>query len=59
MKDSFIEKGNGYGTTYNFKFLPFRIDFVLADKDIEITDHKNYDIEVSDHYPIMATFTLN
>jgi len=59
MKDSFIEKGSGYGTTYNFKFLPFRIDFVLADKEIEITDHKNYNIEVSDHYPVMATFNLN
>jgi len=59
MKDSFIEKGNGYGTTYNFKFLPFRIDFILADKDIEIIDHRNYNIEVSDHYPVMATFKLN
>ena len=59
MKDSFIEKGTGYGTTYDFKFLPFRIDFVLTDKDIDIIDHRNYDIEISDHYPIMATFNLN
>jgi len=56
MKDSFLEKGNGYGTTLSFKFLPFRIDYILVDKTFEIIEHKNYDVVLSDHYPIMAKF---
>jgi len=31
LKDTFKEAGNGFGRTYNFKFFPVRIDFVLAD----------------------------
>jgi endonuclease/exonuclease/phosphatase family metal-dependent hydrolase len=59
MKDSFIEKGNGFGSTYYFKFLPFRIDFIFADESIEIVDHQNFDIKLSDHYPVMATIQLS
>lgn len=55
-KDSFLEKGNGLGTTLLFKFLPFRIDFILVDDRLKITGHKNYNVFLSDHYPIMATF---
>jgi endonuclease/exonuclease/phosphatase family metal-dependent hydrolase len=58
MKDSFIEKGNGFGWTYYFKFLPFRIDYIFTDNSIEIVDHQNFDIELSDHYPVMATIKL-
>jgi endonuclease/exonuclease/phosphatase family metal-dependent hydrolase len=59
MKDSFVEKGNGFGSTYYFKFLPFRIDFIFADESIEIVDHQNFDIKLSDHYPVMATIQLS
>lgn len=58
MNDSFQEKGFGLGSTYNFKFLPFRIDFILADPGIEIKSHKNFDVKLSDHTPIMASFRL-
>lgn len=58
MKDSFIEQGNGFGWTYYFKFLPFRIDYIFADENLEIVDHQNYYIELSDHYPVMATINL-
>ncbi|NNK21418.1 MAG: hypothetical protein HKP07_08920 [Flavobacteriaceae bacterium] len=56
MKDSFLEKGNGYGTTLSFKILPFRIDYVLVDNTFEVIEHKNYDVVLSDHYPIKAKF---
>ncbi len=59
MKDSFLEKGKGYGRTYNFKFLPFRIDYIMVDKSFEVLDHQNFDIELSDHYPIMASIQLS
>ncbi|MBD1262717.1 endonuclease/exonuclease/phosphatase family protein [Maribacter polysiphoniae] len=58
MKDSFQEKGAGLGNTYNFKFLPFRIDFILTDPELEIKSHKNFDVRLSDHTPVMASFRL-
>lgn len=58
-KDSFIEKGSGYGRTLNFHKLPLRIDFILSDPVFEVQSHKNYDEKYSDHYPIMASFRLN
>jgi len=58
MNDSFHEKGSGFGNTYLFKFLPFRIDFILTDPEIEIKSHKNFDVKLSDHEPIMASFRL-
>lgn len=58
MNDTFQEKGFGLGSTYNFKFLPFRIDFILADPGIEIKSHKNFNVKLSDHTPVMASFRL-
>lgn len=58
FKDSFLEAGTGFGTTYKFKKFPLRIDYIFADKNFKITDHKNYDIELSDHFPIKATLEL-
>ncbi len=58
MNDTFREIGSGFGRTYNFKFLPFRIDFILTDADIEIKAHKNFKVRLSDHEPIMASFRL-
>ncbi len=56
LQDTFKEKGFGYGRTYDFKFLPFRIDFILVDKSLEVIAHKNFDVKYSDHYPVMASF---
>ncbi|MBD0849923.1 endonuclease/exonuclease/phosphatase family protein [Maribacter arenosus] len=58
MKDSFQEKGFGLGSTYDFKFLPFRIDYILADPELEIMSHKNFNVRMSDHRPVMASFRL-
>ncbi|WP_282162883.1 endonuclease/exonuclease/phosphatase family protein [Ulvibacterium marinum] len=58
FKDTFQEKGMGLGSTYNLRFLPFRIDFILVDPSFEVTAHKNYDVQLSDHEPIMASFRL-
>lgn len=56
--DTFAEKGSGYGRTLNFHDFPVRIDFILADPEFVVKSHKNYDVEYSDHYPIMASFEL-
>ena len=58
MKDSFQEKGFGLGDTYTLKHLPFRIDFILTDPELEIKSHKNFDVRLSDHTPVMASFRL-
>ena len=58
MNDTFLEKGSGFGTTYNFKFLPYRIDFILADPEFDIKSHKNFNVRMSDHTPVMASFRL-
>ncbi len=56
LKDAFKEKGNGFGKTFDFDFIPIRIDHALLDKEIEIVDFKNYDVQLSDHYPISVEF---
>lgn len=58
LNDTFKAAGNGFGRTYNFKFFPMRIDFILADKAFAINGFKTYDVEYSDHYPVMATLSL-
>ncbi len=58
MNDTFLEKGRGLGTTYNFLGLPYRIDFIFADPIFEVRSHKNYDVHFSDHFPVMASFRL-
>ncbi|CAM4374031.1 endonuclease/exonuclease/phosphatase family protein [Zobellia nedashkovskayae] len=58
MQDSFIEKGSGYGRSFNFLKIPIRIDFIMADSNFEVMGHKNYDEKYSDHFPVMASFRL-
>ena len=58
LLDSFEEKGSGYGKTYNYHGLPVRIDFILAEETLRVQSHKNYKVKLSDHFPVMASFTL-
>ncbi len=58
FQDTFLEVGSGYGRTYIFHGLPFRIDFIFADQSFEVRSHVNYDVEYSDHYPVMVSFDL-
>jgi endonuclease/exonuclease/phosphatase family metal-dependent hydrolase len=59
LKDTYLEKGSGFGRTLDFKFLPFRIDYILTDPEFDVLEHKNYDVVLSDHFPVMATIKLN
>jgi endonuclease/exonuclease/phosphatase family metal-dependent hydrolase len=59
MFDTFKEAGNGFGRTYDFKFFPLRIDFILADDDFTVNGYKTYAVKLSDHYPIKATLKLH
>jgi vancomycin resistance protein VanJ len=57
--DTFQEAGNGFGRTFNFKYFPIRIDFILADKAFKINGFKTLEDKLSDHYPIVAKVSLH
>ncbi|MFD0762602.1 endonuclease/exonuclease/phosphatase family protein [Lutibacter aestuarii] len=56
--DAFEVAGEGFGKTFDYYF-PFRIDFILTDKALEINNFKTFHIPHSDHYPIMARLNFN
>jgi len=58
LKDSFLESGQFYGNTYNFGVFPVRIDMILISDKLESTSFKNYKVDYSDHYPVMAKIAL-
>ncbi|WP_456375978.1 endonuclease/exonuclease/phosphatase family protein [Lutibacter sp.] len=57
-KDAFEIAGKGFGKTYNYTF-PIRIDFILVDTKIEVNNFKTFNVNYSDHYPIMARLDFN
>lgn len=59
LKDSFLEKGKGFGRTYDLFGFPMRIDYILTDSRLKVMDHINFDQKLSDHYPVMATLRAN
>lgn len=58
LQDAFVEKGFGFGTTYANKFSFFRIDYSLFDSGIKINSCKTIRKQLSDHYPVVTTFSL-
>lgn len=59
LNDTFLEAGNGFGRTHEFKFFPVRIDYIFADKAFSVNGFKAYNEHFSDHYPISATLSLD
>ena len=57
LNDGFKEKGNGFGITFNYNFIPLRIDFILFDKVFKINHFETHNINLSDHEPIYSEFT--
>lgn len=55
MKDAFLERGNGIGTTYSFVSYPMRIDYILTSKTFDVLRFENIKQTFSDHYPVSAT----
>jgi len=58
FKDAFLEAGKGFGETFSFNKYPLRIDFILADKKFNINQYQSFDMDYSDHEPIMATLGI-
>ncbi len=58
LKDTFVESGEYYGRTFNFFGLPVRIDMIFVDPELRSIHFKNYDVDFSDHKPVMAEIGL-
>lgn len=59
LLDAFDVSGNGFGRTFNFRYFPVRIDFILADERFKVESFQNYSVPYSDHYPILSQFSLD
>ncbi len=55
MKDAFVSRGNGLGSTFLFDKYPMRIDYILTDNSFDVLRFNVYKKTFSDHYPISAT----
>ena len=58
FKDAFLHSGKGFGETFEISIFPLRIDFMLLEKGIEIKNFERFEIELSDHYPILTRFKI-
>ena len=50
--DTFKEKGNGLGITFNYNFIPLRIDFIFTQRLFKVNSFKTFKLNLSDHEPI-------
>lgn len=55
LQDSFVEKGDGLGITYNGPIPGLRIDFILAHPTFSIMTHQVHPFLLSDHYAVSST----
>jgi vancomycin resistance protein VanJ len=58
FNDSFISNGAGFGSTYDFKFMPIRIDYLFNSKSINVNNFKVYSNILSDHMPISVFLNI-
>jgi len=56
--DAFLKKGFGISRTFISLSPTLRIDFILADKKLEVLQFKKSRIFYSDHFPVVADFKL-
>ena len=58
LKDTYTEAGKGFGKTYSFNKYPLRIDFIFVDNKFSVNQHENFEIQYSDHEPIIAEISF-
>jgi endonuclease/exonuclease/phosphatase family metal-dependent hydrolase len=57
-KDTFREKGSGWGTTYGGKLPLLRIDYIMVDSSFEVVHQEVTHTDLSDHYFVEAIVQL-
>ncbi|WP_227009005.1 endonuclease/exonuclease/phosphatase family protein [Christiangramia fulva] len=58
LNDAFMQKGNGFGKSFDLNYFPLRIDFMLLGQKLKATEFHRYEINYSDHYPILSKIKL-
>lgn len=60
FQDSFLAAGQGFGWTFPILGpLGMRIDYQFSSEELEVVRHEVIRSGVSDHYPVLAEYTLN
>jgi endonuclease/exonuclease/phosphatase family metal-dependent hydrolase len=54
LQDAFLRKGFGFGRTYRFISPTLRIDYILADKKFVVQQYKKFEVNYSDHFPVVV-----
>ena len=58
LQDAFIQRGKGFGKSFDTKLGWFRIDFILPDPSIQVNSYRTIRKSLSDHYPVLVTLSL-
>ena len=58
LKDAFIERGLGFGSTYAGSLPLLRIDYIFASPKAHIERFEVLPYQISDHYPIYARLSF-
>ena len=60
LKDTFMEVGNGSGTSFHDYQFPIRIDYIFCSKSIKPVNYQvDRSVKISDHYPVIAEFKID
>ena len=59
LTDTFLTSGKGVASTWRGGIPMLRIDYIFAGKEFENRSFRTINSDLSDHYPIVASFTLN
>ncbi|TRO66872.1 endonuclease/exonuclease/phosphatase family protein [Christiangramia sabulilitoris] len=57
-KDAFLEAGSGFGKSFQLDYFPLRIDFLLIEDNMLIRGFEKFEVEYSDHYPVVTKISL-
>lgn len=59
LKNTFQEKGSGWGVTH-YEMLPlFQIDYILCSPQFDVRNYRIIHQELSDHYPLFADIQIS
>jgi endonuclease/exonuclease/phosphatase family metal-dependent hydrolase len=58
LQDAFLKKGHSIGRTFRYLSPTLRIDYILADKQLEVAQFNRVIAPYSDHYPVIADFKI-
>lgn len=60
LEDAFLKAGRGSATSFHDYKFPIRIDYIFTSKSIRPVTYKvDRTIKLSDHYPVIGTFSIN